>query len=341
MKISVAMATHNAGAYLDEQLTSIANQSLQPDELVVYDDASQDDTCTTLIAFTERVDFEVRILRGETPLGVARSFNMALEGTTGDLVLLADQDDYWYEQKISIISDYLRANSSILLAIHDLDFCDQNLVPIGQTKLNRMRMFADPHAHYVTGMATAVTRELLDVCLPVPEDTRIAHDDWLHWCARMLSGKSVVPISLAAYRRHGTNATGKKALNVSTKVGPIHFLRTALRDVRTPGFDPRELWVSRLTAEIAWLQDRGEDITRNGLMSETSLRCLLEEWQAKRRVVEARGMRLTWSSPRRSYEIAIALAAGEYKYFGGWRSALLDSLTPRLPPLRSEADEVR
>lgn len=44
MSLSVALCTHNGAAYIEEQLQSILDQSLRPDEIVVSDDASADAT---------------------------------------------------------------------------------------------------------------------------------------------------------------------------------------------------------------------------------------------------------------------------------------------------------
>ena len=42
--ISVAMCTYNGVNYLAEQLDSIVNQTVQPDEIIICDDGSIDDT---------------------------------------------------------------------------------------------------------------------------------------------------------------------------------------------------------------------------------------------------------------------------------------------------------
>ena len=51
MKISNAMTTYNGATYLDAQLNSYLAQERQPDELVVCDDVSTDETVTILEAF--------------------------------------------------------------------------------------------------------------------------------------------------------------------------------------------------------------------------------------------------------------------------------------------------
>ena len=58
--ISIAMATYNGEKYLQQQLDSIAAQSVLPDELVVCDDCSKDDTVEILENFKNKVNFEVK-----------------------------------------------------------------------------------------------------------------------------------------------------------------------------------------------------------------------------------------------------------------------------------------
>lgn len=42
--ISVALATYNGEKYLKEQLISICDQSVKPDEIIISDDGSTDNT---------------------------------------------------------------------------------------------------------------------------------------------------------------------------------------------------------------------------------------------------------------------------------------------------------
>ena len=44
IKISIAMATYNGSLYIREQLDSFCNQILLPEELVICDDGSTDET---------------------------------------------------------------------------------------------------------------------------------------------------------------------------------------------------------------------------------------------------------------------------------------------------------
>ena len=44
MKVSVALCTYNGAPYIEKQLESILNQTRLPDEIVLSDDGSGDDT---------------------------------------------------------------------------------------------------------------------------------------------------------------------------------------------------------------------------------------------------------------------------------------------------------
>ena len=78
------MATLNGGAYLAEQLASLAAQSRTPDELVICDDGSTDDTIAVIEQFQRSAAFPVRLHRNSERLGYSLNFsraaNLCLEG---------------------------------------------------------------------------------------------------------------------------------------------------------------------------------------------------------------------------------------------------------------------
>ena len=99
LRISIAMSTYNGGKYLQEQLDSFLAQTSLPDELVITDDCSTDNTLEIIQAFAAMAPFEVRWEQNEKNLGYTGNFNQALMKTTGDLVFLSDQDDVWFPEK--------------------------------------------------------------------------------------------------------------------------------------------------------------------------------------------------------------------------------------------------
>src|SRR4029079_17285220 len=91
----------NGARFLPEQLRSIAAQTRPPDELIVCDDRSTDETAQVIEAFAATAPFPVRLVRNEERLGSTRNFERAVSLCDGSLIALADQDDSWHPEKLA------------------------------------------------------------------------------------------------------------------------------------------------------------------------------------------------------------------------------------------------
>jgi glycosyltransferase involved in cell wall biosynthesis len=90
LRVSVAMATYNGARFLGPQLESILDQHRQPDELVIVDDSSTDETMEVSETFKRRARFSVRVLANERNLGSTATFERAIQECSGDVVALGD-----------------------------------------------------------------------------------------------------------------------------------------------------------------------------------------------------------------------------------------------------------
>ena len=59
MMISIAMTTFNGDSFLEEQLGSISKQTQLPDELVISDDCSTDNTIKIIEDFISSAPYKV------------------------------------------------------------------------------------------------------------------------------------------------------------------------------------------------------------------------------------------------------------------------------------------
>ena len=103
MRVSVALCTYNGAKYLPDQLKSMELQTRKPDELVVCDDRSTDETLDILRAFKKTCLFRVRLYENESNLGSTKNFEKTIRLCHGDIIFLADQDDVWQSGKIERI----------------------------------------------------------------------------------------------------------------------------------------------------------------------------------------------------------------------------------------------
>src|SRR6185436_8451912 len=135
MKISVAMCTYNGADFLPEQLESILAQSRMPDQIVVCDDGSTDETRALLQRF-EKESRDVILLRvNKKNLGSVKNFEQAIHLCNGDVIGLSDQDDVWRPDKLQLIEQGFR-KSSIGLVFSDAGIVDENLKPLDRRMWN-------------------------------------------------------------------------------------------------------------------------------------------------------------------------------------------------------------
>lgn len=204
MKVSIAMATYNGAQYIKEQLESFLLQSRLPDELIITDDCSTDDTVEIIREFAIDAPFPINLSVNEKNLGYAGNFNAALQKTTGDLIFLSDQDDVWFPDKLEYIAKLAEENLEFLVFMNNAALTDGLLNEVGLTKLGQIKSAGMTEKSFVMGCCCAIRRELLDICMPIPS-TFNAHDNWIIGFSDGLKAKKVDDKVLQFYRRHESN----------------------------------------------------------------------------------------------------------------------------------------
>lgn len=223
MKVSVALCTYNGEKYLEAQLASLVGQSRLPDELVVCDDGSTDQTWALLKQFAQTAPFAVHLHQNAMNMGVAGNFGRAISLCSGEIIFLCDQDDVWLPTKIARLVQALTANPQAGLAFSDGWLVDAHLQPLGMTlwqsvRLTRRRqwkMSAGRAAevlmktNYITGAALAFRSSYRREILPI--SPRWIHDYWIASLIGFYGPLIPVPEPLIKYRQHESNQIGQSA----------------------------------------------------------------------------------------------------------------------------------
>ena len=114
MKISVVLTTYNGEKYLPEQINSILNQTLKPDQLLILDDCSTDGSVRLCETFTRPArDIGIKIVKNAENKGWRANFMQGFGMAEGDLIFCADQDDIWDEHKIEKMAKVMLENKQI------------------------------------------------------------------------------------------------------------------------------------------------------------------------------------------------------------------------------------
>lgn len=221
MNISVAMCTFNGGAFIAEQLESIAKQTRPPDELIVSDDGSTDATVSQVEAFAATVPFAVRVLLNSKTLGINKNFESAIAACGGDVIALCDQDDVWRDDKLAVIEQKFAAEPDTALVFGDAELVDEALRPLNQKLSQRVgldsrikELISDGRAidvlaedNIVTGATAAFRSDFKSLILPIPEGALI-HDGWSALLIASVSRVGFIDDCLIKYRQHEKQQLG-------------------------------------------------------------------------------------------------------------------------------------
>jgi glycosyltransferase involved in cell wall biosynthesis len=208
--LSVCMAAYNGARFIREQVRSVLGQLGPGDELVVTDDASQDETVSILEGFR---DPRVRVLRHPQNSGVTRAFESALRQASGEIIFLCDQDDVWREDKVTHVLAVFENSPGATLVLTNGELMDAQGSSLGERLHTGARLPLGAAANLIKnryqGSAMAFRREILEAVLPFPQGIPM-HDSWIGIVNALVGKAAYLPQSLIFYRRHPGNVTSRQ-----------------------------------------------------------------------------------------------------------------------------------
>lgn len=137
--ISVVIATYNGEQYIVEQLKSITVQTLLPDEIIIVDDFSSDETVNLINDFAKQSKVPVKTYINDKNIGSNKSFERAITLASGDIIFFSDQDDFWVQNKVELIMKEFE-NNSVVLVFSDGIICDSSLKDLNITNWQKIHI---------------------------------------------------------------------------------------------------------------------------------------------------------------------------------------------------------
>lgn len=215
--ISVLICTYNGEKYIKKQLESILMQTTKPDEVIIRDDCSTDNTLKICNDFIKDHNLDWEVVVNEKNLGYRLNFIIGLKETKGQIVFLCDQDDIWKNNKIEIMSRTIKDNPMIKALATTMDIIDENdrvvreKVKHPYRKRNSIRKIREKEFYKFPaylGMTMAVTRDIIDK-LDVDKADIISHDVFCNYYAMKENGLYYLDLALTK-RRSSLSSTSQK-----------------------------------------------------------------------------------------------------------------------------------
>ena len=218
MSISIAMTTYNGIKYLEEQLRSIIEQTLQADEVIIADDCSTDGTQQLVKEFITNNKLENWALIENTEnKGWMANFDQSIKHCHGEYIFFADQDDIWNRNKIETMTGVMNGHREINALSCKAALINQNGQPVAPSRhlpasvipdhAFQQKRFSTKFQYAVYPGCCLVVRKTLidslwdDALLATPYDARC----WK--CAMILDSAYVLGEALVQYRIHDSNAS--------------------------------------------------------------------------------------------------------------------------------------
>ncbi|WP_435159749.1 glycosyltransferase family 2 protein [Haladaptatus sp. DFWS20] len=95
--VSVIVPTYNRAHSLPRTVESVLSQTLEDLELIIVDDASDDDTADVVASYD---DDRIRFFEHEENQGASAARNTGIEHAEGDYMAFLDSDDVWLPTKL-------------------------------------------------------------------------------------------------------------------------------------------------------------------------------------------------------------------------------------------------
>ena len=96
--VSILMNCYNSENYIEKAVNSVLEQKYKNWELIIWDDASTDDTIKKIKKFDDQ---RIKLFTNENHFGLGKSRINAIKNLNGSLIAILDSDDSYHVNKIS------------------------------------------------------------------------------------------------------------------------------------------------------------------------------------------------------------------------------------------------
>jgi len=242
--LSVVLCTYNGEKYIREQLDSILNQTLPPDEIIIQDDASNDNTWFILKQY-ETLHPQIKLFRNQHPIGCDLNFLSAIKKSTGDLIAISDQDDVWLPTKLNQLAFVLSNNPDCLFCYcSSLYFENDNIpeAPFPKCKQSEIDINACILISGCTGHSTLIRKEFFEFINQYVNPDRIVqlcnwwyYDRIFHTIALSMNQRVIhFPEYLTLHRRLSTSLTKSAISKTKGLTANLRMISISLRRISNP-----------------------------------------------------------------------------------------------------------
>lgn len=130
--VSVLMPAYNHGKYIRQAIESFLAQKKVQAQLVIGDDASNDDTFSIAQEFADLYPDKIRLFHHNVNMGLIRNYRFLLERSNAPYIAILESDDYWTDPlKLHKQINYMEEHPNCGLVFASGEFVDEQGCKLG------------------------------------------------------------------------------------------------------------------------------------------------------------------------------------------------------------------
>ena len=106
---SVVCPTYNSQGFIGDTLKSVIHQTYAPDEIVIVDDGSTDNTVQIIRAIEKTSLVRIRLIEGKHA-GPGAARNLGVNEAKNEWIAFIDSDDFWCREKLAVVAECIKEN---------------------------------------------------------------------------------------------------------------------------------------------------------------------------------------------------------------------------------------
>ena len=238
MKTSIILLNYNHGRFIGEALTALIAELGAGDELIVIDDASNDDSLDVIATFSAHCS-QLRLVRHTSNRGVIAGMNEGLDASQNELIYFAASDDRVMPGFLSRARTEIAKHETAALVTAQARLMDETGRDLGMMPTPRLageELFLPPHAaqealihddNWLVGAATVYRRTSLQSIGGFRDELGSFCDGFASRVLACQFGACTIPAALVWWRRLTEGYSSSEALN-PTRTDAIAQLTSAL-----------------------------------------------------------------------------------------------------------------
>ena len=211
-KVSIITPAYNCGAFIEETIRSVQNQTYGNWELLIVDDCSTDNTNKIVSRYVSG-DSRIKYFRLDRSSGAAVARNVALRKASGEWIAFLDSDDLWDDKKLETLLAFMEGNDISFSYTPYREINEQSeetgVIVRGPKRISKFGMMAYCWPGCLTVMYNANEVPLLQIP-PIRKN-----NDYIMWLKLIrYMDCYLCPVILASYRKRAGSISNQSKLSL-------------------------------------------------------------------------------------------------------------------------------